>query len=60
MARQLNLQQYLGTKKRIEATSLVELANELKKIKAKFILVIKNTDFIRNLYENNFNYLYLH
>lgn len=30
MARQLNLQQYLGTKKRIEATSLVELANELK------------------------------
>ena len=30
MAHQLNLQQYLGTKKRIEATSLVELANELK------------------------------
>lgn len=30
MARQLNSQQYLGTKKRIEATSLVELANELK------------------------------
>ncbi|MBM6749496.1 DNA adenine methylase [Megamonas rupellensis] len=33
----------------------IRLANELKKIKAKFILVIKNTDFIRNLYENNFN-----
>lgn len=30
MAQQLNLQQYLGTTKRIEATSLQELANELK------------------------------
>ena len=30
MAHQLNLQKYLGTKKRIEASSLVELANELK------------------------------
>ena len=33
----------------------IRLANELKKIKAKFILVIKNTDFIRSLYENKFN-----
>lgn len=30
MAQQLNLKQYLGTTKRIEATSLQELANELK------------------------------
>lgn len=33
----------------------IRLADELKKIKAKFILVIKNTDFIRSLYENSFN-----
>lgn len=33
------------------------LAYELKKTLAKFILVIKNTDFISSLYEKNFNVL---
>ena len=33
------------------------LANELKKMEAKFILVIKNTDFIKSLYEKDFNIL---
>lgn len=33
------------------------LANVLKRVKAKFILIIKNTDFIYNLYENNFRIL---
>lgn len=33
------------------------LANTLKSTKAKFILVIKNTDFIFNLYKDNFNIL---
>ena len=33
------------------------LANSLKNICAKFILVIKNTEFIHNLYKNYFNVL---
>lgn len=33
------------------------LAEALKKNKAKFILIIKNTDFIYSLYENHFNIL---
>lgn len=33
------------------------LANALKKTKAKFILIIKNTDFIWSLYEKDFNIL---
>lgn len=33
------------------------LAEVLKKTKAQFILIIKNTDFIYSLYENNFNIL---
>ncbi len=33
------------------------LANELKKTKAKFILIIKNTDFIYSLYKDYFNIL---
>lgn len=33
------------------------LAYELKNTDAKFILVIKNTDFIKNLYEKDFNIL---
>ncbi len=33
------------------------LAEALKRTKAKFILIIKNTDFIRTLYEGNFKIL---
>ena len=33
------------------------LANALKKTLARFILIIKNTDFIKSLYENDFNIL---
>lgn len=33
------------------------LAEVLKKTKAKFILIIKNTDYIYSLYENHFNIL---
>lgn len=33
------------------------LAEALKKTKAQFILIIKNTDFIYSLYENHFNIL---
>ena len=33
------------------------LANALKRTEAKFIMVIKNTDFIYGLYEKNFNIL---
>jgi len=33
------------------------LANELKKTLAKFILIIKNTDFIYSLYKDDFNIL---
>lgn len=33
------------------------LAHELRKMKAQFILVIKNTDFIKSLYEKDFNIL---
>ncbi len=33
------------------------LANVLKQVKAKFILIIKNTDFIYSLYENHFRIL---
>jgi DNA adenine methylase len=35
----------------------IRLAETLKTTSAKFILVIKNTDFIYNLYKNNFNIL---
>lgn len=31
------------------------LADSLKKTKAKFVLIIKNTDYIYSLYENDFN-----
>ena len=33
------------------------LANSLKKTKAKFILIIKNTDYIYSLYQDDFNIL---
>lgn len=33
----------------------IRLCNYLKKIQAKFILIIKNTDFIYNLYKTDFN-----
>ena len=36
----------------------IRLANALKKTKAKFILIIKNTDFIYSLYKDYFNILY--